>query len=226
MRKPIISIKLNPRNYAGLVNLANRCVGSLTGNLNFTTTSPPLLAVQSQITSVVNAIAVWGPKGNRGSHADLLDLRNKALMLSQTLKALSQYVQNTAQIAAASDYSLMAAIISTSGFDLAVVPTPVGVLNAVTGFRKMTSSSLNPNQVKFKWKKPLDASTANVYVYRVMRGMTTVFAAATQIATTSRVEFIDTNATGTVQTYTYWIVPVNNEGDGAASVAVTVSVLS
>ncbi len=225
MRKPIISIKLSPKNYAGLVNLGNRCVGSLTGNLNFTTTSPPLLAVQSDITSVVNAIAVWGPKGNRGSHADLLDLRNKALTLALTLKALSQYVQNTAQIAAGSDYSLMAAILGTSGFDLANVPTPQGVLNPVVGFRKMTSSSLNPNQVKFKWKKPLDAPKGSVYLYRVMRGTTTVFAAATQIATASLTSFIDTNGTGTVQTYTYWIVPVNNVGDGAASVAVTVSLL-
>src|ERR1700677_1865743 len=110
MRKPIISIKLNPRQYAGLVNLGNRVVTNLTGNLNYTTPVPALTVAQSAITAVVNAIAVWGPKGNRGSHADLRDLRNKALTLAQTLKALSQYVQNTAQLAAGSDYSQMAAI--------------------------------------------------------------------------------------------------------------------
>ena len=37
-QKPTIAIKLNPKDkYADLVNLGNRVVANLTGNLNFTT---------------------------------------------------------------------------------------------------------------------------------------------------------------------------------------------
>jgi len=225
MRKPIIVIKLRPVNYAALINLGNRIVAALTGYASFLTPAVSLVNLSAAITAVVNAYALWAPIGSRGSHSDLLDLRDKSLTLFNLIKAEADYVQTTAFIAGGNDYSAVAAIIGTSGYELKSAPAPQGVLNPVVGFRKMNSSHLNPNQVKFRWKKPLDVPDGNVYLYKVMRGTTTVFASAAEIATTSRTTFIDTNATGAVQTYTYWIVAVNNKGDGAASVAVTVSLL-
>ncbi len=225
MRKPIIAIKLGPRNYAGLINLGNRLFNNMSGSLIFVTPAPALAVLQAAVTAVVNSYAVWAPVGGRGSHSDLLDLRNKSLTLYNLIKAEADYVQTTAQIAAGNDYSEMATIIGASGFGLKGDPTPQGVLDPVVGFRKMVSSNLNPNQVKFRWKRPLNTPKGNVYLYRVMRAATTSFATAVQVATTSKTSFIDTNETGAVQTYTYWIVPVNNEGDGATSVAVTVSIL-
>src|SRR5207244_2916057 len=114
--------------YSALVNLGNRIVASMTGNANYTTPVPTLVSLQTAVTDVENAIAVWGPKGNRGSHASLVDLKQKALTLSQLLKSEAQYVMNTAQIAAGSDYPTMAAIINTSGFQVANTKTPQGVL--------------------------------------------------------------------------------------------------
>ena len=78
-------------------------------------------ALTTAVNNVMAAIAVWGPKGNRGSHVDLADLRAKTLTLAQLLKAEAQYVQNTAQTAAGSDYVLMGAVITTSGFQLASI---------------------------------------------------------------------------------------------------------
>src|SRR5215475_5510112 len=97
MRKPIIAIKLSPRNYAGLANLGNRVGVSMTGNASFSSPSPTLTALQTAVTDVENGIAKWGPRGNRGSHADLVDLQVKARVLADMLKAEAQYVQNTAQ---------------------------------------------------------------------------------------------------------------------------------
>src|SRR5438874_1562777 len=98
MRKPIIAIKLNPRNYSGLANLGNRLIVSLTGNANFISPAVTLLILQGAITDVENAIAVWSPLGSRGSHAELLSLREKSLTLHQLVKAEAQYVQSIAQI--------------------------------------------------------------------------------------------------------------------------------
>ena len=182
--------------------------------------------LQSNITDVVNAIALWGPKGNRGSRADLLSLRSAAVTLSQTLKSLSQYVMNTAQTAAGSDYPDMADILSTSGFDVLTVKHPQGVLQPVVNFHAAVSPRYNPNQVKLLWHKPLDAPKGNVKSYRVLRGTTAVFSAATQIAVVTKGRYIDTNTTGTVQTWFYFVVAVNDAGDGAMSEVVSVTLLS
>src|ERR1035437_5326581 len=104
MSKPIIAINLSKTNYTGLASLGNSVHGGLSGNASFATPLPTLTALQTAITDVATAVAAWGPKGNRGSHATLVDLRNKALTLSQTLKSLAQYVMNTAQTTAGSDY--------------------------------------------------------------------------------------------------------------------------
>ena len=170
MAKPIIAIKHRVTDYSGLVNIGNRVFVSMTGNASFTTPSPALAALQTAVTDVENAIALWGPKGNRGSHASLVDLKQKALTLSQMLKSEAQYVQNTAQTAAGSDYPLMSAIITTSGFQLANTKTPQGVLQMVQNFHNFVSRKLNANQVKMKWKKPLNTATAgNVESYTLQR---------------------------------------------------------
>ncbi len=227
MAKPIIAIKLRTTAYAGLVNLANRIVVSMTGNANFTTPSPTLLSLQSAVTDVETAIAVWGSKGNRGSHASLVDLRQKALTLSQMLKSLAQYVQNTVQTAAGSDYNAMGAIIVTSGYQFSNPKNPQGVLQMVQSFHNFVSRKLNGNQVKIKWKKPLNTATAgNVKSYNIYRGTTVVFSAAKQIATTTKSSFIDTNSTSASVTWSYWIVPLNTNGEGVLSNAVTVTVPS
>ncbi len=226
MNKPIISIKLSSKNYAGLVNLGNRVAASLTGNLNFMTPLPTILALQTAITDVVNAIAVWGPRGNRGGHADLLDLRQKALTLAQMLKSLSQYVQNTAQTAAGSNYVLMASIITSGGYQLANTRTPQGILQKVQGFHNFVSRKLNPNEVKLKWKKPLNTATSgNVKSYKVLRGTTTDVTAAIEVAITTKGSFTDTNTTATAVVWTYWVIAYNTNGAGVISDAVTVAVL-
>jgi hypothetical protein len=227
MRKPIIAIKLRPNNYAGLINLGNRVFASMTGNLDFPTPAVPLSSVQTAITAAVNAYALWAPVGAHGSKADLLDLRQKSLTLAQLLKSEAQYVQLTAQVASGADYVAMASMITGSGYELAGVPTPQGVLEMVQGFHRFVSRQLAVNKVKFKWAKPNNVTSAgNVKEYAIMRGTTSVFAAAVQIASSTVTSFVDTNTTAAPQTWTYWVVPFNTAGAGVPSDALTVTVLN
>ena len=85
MRKPIIATRLRLRDYSGYANLGNRIIVSLTGNANFTTPAVTLLDLQAATTDVEDAIAKWSPLGNRGAHADLLDLRQKTVTLAQLM---------------------------------------------------------------------------------------------------------------------------------------------
>ena len=226
MRKPVISIKLSSRMYSALVDLGNRIFASMTGNVNFTTPSPTLLAIQTAVTDVMDAIAAWGPKGNRGSHDDLVNLRLKAQVLRDMLKAEAQYVQNTAQAAAGVDYPTMGTIITSSGFALANDHTPQGVLQKVQNLHLSMSRKLNPNQVKLLWKKPLNVLTAgNVKSYRVLRNTSADITTATEVAITTRRSFIDVNTGSASVEWTYWVVPYNTNGAGAISDAISVAVL-
>jgi len=225
MRYPRASVKSGPTRFDALVSLGNRVIVAFTGSGIFISPAVTLALLSAAVQDVTDALAIWRPSSGRGSHASYLDLKSKALTLYNLLKAEAAYVQTTAGIAAGNDYVAMASLIGTSGFPIGDVPNPQGLLNPVVGFRKVNSTNLNPNQVKFLWDRPLDTRRGNVYLYRILRGPTTNIADAVEIATSSRTRFIDTNDTGSVQTYTYFIIAVNNEADGAASVAVTVTIL-
>lgn len=225
MSKPVIAIKLSPKNYSGLVNLGNTILAAMTGNLSYTTPAPPLSSLQSAITNVENAIAAWGPKGNRGSHQDLVDLRTKALTLRDMLKAEAQYVQNTAQITAGTNYAEMAAIITSSGYQLSNVKTPQGILQMVQNFHNFVSRKINSNQIKLKWKKPLNTTSAgNVKSYTILKGATSVVSAAIPVAFTTKTSFIYTNDAATPQTLYFWVIPVNTAGEGVVSDVVAVTI--
>jgi hypothetical protein len=225
MRKPVISIKLTARMYAALANLGHRIVESLTGNISFVSPAPSLAALQAAITDVENAIALWGPKNSRGSHADLVNLRFKARVLSDMLKAEAQYVQTTAQAAAGVDYALMATIIISSGFGLANVPSPQGILEKVQNLHQFISRSLNRNQAKISWAKPLNVTSKNnVKEYRVLRADSTDITTAVEVAIVTTTSFTDTNTTNAVKVWTYWVIPYNGTA-GVVSDPATVAVL-
>ena len=71
--KPIIVIKLRPRNYGGYVNLGNRVFASMTGNVNYTTPVPALLALQTAVTAVETAQDAWGDESSPYTHVELID---------------------------------------------------------------------------------------------------------------------------------------------------------
>jgi hypothetical protein len=215
--KPTTTLNVKKSNYEAVVNLANRVVGSLTGNLNFLTPIPALATVQTDITSTINAIAAWGPVGNRGSHAQLLALRADANTLYNDLLTLAAYVQNTAQATAGNDYVSMAAIIGSSGFSIKNPPAPQGILGAPQNLHRFFANAISLYTPKLKWTKPIGLTSANnVKSYQILRSLTNNILVATVIATSTKTSFIDTSALAATQYY-YWVKGVNTDGAGAES---------
>jgi hypothetical protein len=226
MRKPVISIKLSPRNYAGLVNLGNSVVDGLTANGYFLFPAIPIATLKAATTDVINALAKWGPKKNRGSHEDLADLRLKALILAGMLKSEAQYIQTTAQILAGIDHDVMTVIISTSGFGLALAPTPQGILEKVQNLHEFISRKLNKNQVKLRWKRPLNiTSRSNVKEYKILRSNDTDITHAVEVGISTRTTFTDVNNSHVPMRWTFWVVAYNSRGAGVLSDPITVDVL-
>jgi len=226
MRKPVISIKLTVRMYKAIVDLAVRVIAALTGNIGYTTPLPPLTSLQTAADDVTAAIAKWGDKKNRGSHSDLLDLQMKARLLLDMLKAESQYVMNTAQATMGLDYVSMGNMIGTSGFGQANTPNPQGILEKVQNLHQFLSRQLNRNQVKIKWKRPLNVFTrGNIKEYRVLRAEnSTDISTAVEVAITSKSSFTDVNTSNTVKVWTYWVLAYNDTA-GIVSDALTIAVL-
>lgn len=223
----IVVLRTNNKQFSKLVALGNRVIANMTGNGNFTTPVPALATVQTAVNEVEAAIAVWGPKGNRGSHADYVDLCQKAQTLHGLIKALASYVQDTAILAAGNDYTTLKSIIISSGLDVAKDKTPVGVLQAVKNFNIFISPSLARNKVKFRWVRPDNTSSArDVSNYVVRKGTTPVYQDSVPVANLTRTEFIDTNNTPGAVTWYYWIVPFNAYGEGVPSEMIGVTILA
>jgi hypothetical protein len=221
--RPSIAINLDNEDYAGWANLANRTVSGISGNASFTTPNPALITVSAASAAVTTGIAVWGPVGNRGSHGSLVDLRSKTLTLAHLVRSLAAYVMSTAAVLAGDDDTLMAAIITSSGFTLKRTGAPVGALPMVQNFRQIVSTTLHPSQGEVAWTLPLGVTANNVDFFKVLRSTGTSLAAAVVIGYPSDTKFIDTNTTGAVVIYNYWCIPVAHGHDGVPSAMVTIT---
>ena len=220
-----IAIRLNYKQFGKLVALANRAISSITGNGNYSSPSPALTVVQAAATAVTDAQAVWGQKGSRGSHADYVDLCTKAKTLHTLLRALADYVNTTATLAANGDNDALAAILATSGFDLNKVKQAAIVLENVAKFRIVNSRNLSVNQVKIAWARPLNTtSRGDVSNYEVRRSATGNFSDSVVVASCTKASFIDTNNSGSAVNWTYWVIACNSKGAGATSQALTANV--
>ena len=227
MKKPTIALDLTPTNYKDLADFGNSIFAKMTGNLNFATPVPTLVALEAAVTSVEAALSAWGDVHNRGKHTDLVDLKEKALTLHHLLKAEGQYVEATAQLAAGNDYEEMANIIQSSGYHLKSEKHPQGKLEMPQNVHQFISRQLDPNQGEVRWKKPLNiTSKNNVKAYKVYRSTTPDFNLAVVIATVPNTKFIDTNTTNAPVTYYYWFVAVGAAGDGVRSDVLKMTLLA
>jgi len=215
--RPSATLNTRVNQYAQLESLGNRVVASMTGNVNFTTPSPTLVSITTQVALVTAAIAAWGPVGNRGSHSDILNLRDQCTILRNLLLAEGQYVTSTAGIAAGNDYTAMATIIGTSGFGVKNSPLPQGLLNPPQNLHQMFSSFISIFTPKLGWKKPIGlTSPNNAKSYQILRSLTNDITAAVVIGTSTKCSFIDlTAAHATI--YYYFVIGVNTAGPGNPS---------
>lgn len=218
-----VALGVRYQQYNLLRTLGQTVVLSMTGNLNFATPSPTLAVLQAAVTALSAAITAWGTVGSRGSHQDLVNLRNAALALYKLLQQEAAYVQNLVDPDA--DQLTQSAFILSSGFQIRQLPAPQGVLNPVQNLRQFFKSNINLRYVALRWKKPLGLLSAqNVKSYTVYRGTTANFTDVTTIslATVKRVTYIDTTAVAAT-TYWYWVIGNNTDGQGAIPVPVQIT---
>jgi len=220
---PKLGVKIS--NYAGVLGLGNQVHDDMTTNVaDFPTPVPALATLATQLTTLTNAIATWGPVGNRGSHADLVALRVACKAVYDSLLLLAAYVQNLVDLSLS--YPDQTAFILLSGFSVKNAPTPQGVLNAPQDLVQIFADDVPLTTPKLFWKKPIGLlSPGNVKAYGILRRVNGSLTAFDDVGASTKTSFIDeTCAINTV--YEYKVVALNAYGASPASASIVVTVLS
>ena len=213
MDKPKIAIKLRQNDYDGISTLAGAVLLSMNANPNFINPQPSLATLQAATIEMRDAITQWGTIGHRGSHADRVNLTGKAMKLHGLLTALGAWCMST--VDPEMQYGDQAAILLSSGFPLRKQRAPQGMLAAPEKFRQLIQKNLSLQQVKLKWAKPLMVAVSNnVKSYKIYRSASPDFDTAANIDLVQATSYIDQPGAGV---WYYWVVAVNNKGDGVKS---------
>jgi len=128
---------------------------ALTGNLTFPTPPVTLVAQGAANDALQAAILAWGPKGNRGSHAQHVALINARKVVEENIRNIEGYVNGIA----AGD----AGMILSAGMVVNAVSAPLGVLPAALNFRSPYSKHTTTGQTRLRWGKVKGATAYNVY---------------------------------------------------------------
>src|SRR4051812_868668 len=118
-----LALKTSARQYAKLITTGKAVIVKLTGNLNFLVPAVSIANLQLAVDSADAAYAKW-MTGTSRTKVDLLDLRQKCLVLKQLLLAEMDYCTTTAIISAGQDEAVFLAILGTTGYEMANVKTP------------------------------------------------------------------------------------------------------
>ncbi|MFI5159451.1 MAG: hypothetical protein ACHQF4_11335 [Sphingobacteriales bacterium] len=189
---------------------------------SFPTPLPSLATTNGLNATLLADIAAWGAVGARGSHAQLLSLRQSAQAVYNALVQLANYVQNT--VDPTTTYAAQAAFIALSGFGVKNPPVPQGPLAAVQALHQLIQPRVSQYSPKLKWKRPIGVtSPGNVKAYQIYRGATAVFGASQLIATSTKTSFVDQSAAPGASYY-YFVLGINTAGKGAPSAGLPISV--
>lgn len=208
IRKAGIRIKQNKEGYKRLVALANRVGLSLTGNADFATPSPSIIALAAGSTALKNAAAFMGQKRNRASKAEKLDAQAKATDLRSLLTAELAYVLTTLEAAVLPDSPTFATKLAGSGFAMSDIRS-LNPRAQIPTFVRQDNSKLHPgNEGRLNWKKPLGLiKGAKVAGYNIIIG-------GVIVQTTTKTNAIIPNVPG-VST-NVMIQPFNSRGYGGS----------
>lgn len=210
MKKPVIVTKLKVTQFSAIKSMAESVYASMRFNSNFVNPRPSMPVLKAAMADLGEAIERWVKPGNRGSHADYVHLQRAAIRLHKLLTQLAAWCM--ASIDPDLPYPEQRSVLVTSGYPLKSDGSPQGVLEMVQNLRRFIARNVRQGQVKMRWEKPLNVTTiTNVKSYLVFRSLTNDFATASVIASVSKTTYTDAPGIGD---WYYWVVAVNNKGNG------------
>jgi hypothetical protein len=213
--RSIINLSLSKLSFTNLAGFAQTIHDGFVAQIAVYATPNPLMAAfLLDIKALNTAITAWGVKGNRGSHADHVALRNAADVVKNDLRMLADYAQNTEPDNTTSWTAV--------GFKVKRAKSKPVALEMVQNLRNFISRDIPAPAIKLKWKKPLGADESDVKGYVVQRNnvpeqpsIDGSRAIANVIGIVTNTSFID--GIPFVGANYYWVTPFNTLGYGVSS---------
>jgi len=203
--------------YQTLFDFGTNVVAAMTAAVAvFVAPTPALADITTALTSLQTSITLWGVKGNRGSHAELVALRAARNLVRSLLEQESSYVQGVARSLSSvpedeKDTILLAGMRPKD--DANTLPIPNAPVNARQLVRQ---KYLSTKKIFMKWKKPLVDPGSNskpaFYIVSVSATPTGTFNQTAQTIKTSLVYEASNN-----DTIYFKVVAVNAAGTSGNS---------
>ena len=181
---------------------------------DYATPNPAMPAFKSHIDDLTAAIAAWGPKGARGSHAQHVALVNAANVVKDDLRQLADYAQNQ-QPDNPTSWGLV-------GFAIKAPRSKPVALGMVQNLRNLLSTSVVAGTARLRWKRPLGTKAGDVKGYIIQRSSTNVQPQIDGHAIINVVGVVpNTEYTANLSDYTgsgyFWVTPFNSVGFGVTA---------
>ena len=226
-----VSQRLSERSTSDKIEYTRNVVTSMTGNSNFTTPNPALASITTAVNNVETA-NIAAADGGKSKHSFL---EQQETVLDNLLSQLGNYVEATANAAAAAGGDAQAVILS-AGMDFKRAKNKAPLPLAPGG---LTGTSLLEGDVDLKWKS---VKYARAYVIEISDDVTAITGGGTISPTTGSVSssrvFI-TWAIADIATkckitisglnsgtkYAFSVYAIGTAGKGTKSVPVVVKVL-
>lgn len=204
-----------------LVNLAITVAARMTGNAYYTTPSPTMIQLGTDITALSDAIVARGSKRNKGTAEATSNLATAVALVRQDLIALANYVMTT------TPYDRDALI--TTGFAIKFKKHISKKLQTVRNATAKMVRSTNQDETKFQWKFPLGTHgkviTNRMYtiryntvpIYGTSKVLTQTTKSKITISSLSLTGFPFANGAPVY----YWIVGQNGKGESVVSNVMT-----
>jgi len=220
MKKPIIVTKLKVTQFRAIKSMAESVHEGLNLNAGFPNPQPSMPVLLAALTALNEALEKWGKNGNRGSHADYVNLQVAALHMYRILTQLAAWCM--ASLDPALSYGEQRVLLSTTGFPLKHDGSPQGRLEPVQDLHLFFARNTRQGYIKFRWKRPLNVtSKGNVKNYLIYRSAANDFSTASVIASVTKTTFTEAPGIGE---WFYWVAAANHHGPGAVGSSLQVEV--
>lgn len=218
--KPVVRVKVAQTNYRGILALALTVQAKLTAHAGFYASPvPALVDFGTDITALKLALKTLGTKSNKGSNADVLAVKNAALVVFTDLTSLAFYVQ---EIVSASDSATLQAVqISLSGFATKSKKSRIPVMQFVRNVHQSNNKQFPVTLRRIAWRRSLGmfngvrAKSYNIYG---LSGATPGGQVPTFITSTTKTNYLVPTSfifAGAVAPIDHIIIkPVNPQGEG------------
>lgn len=210
--------RLYQMDYQTLANFAtNASAAMLAAIATFATPVPALADIDAAVVTLQANINLWGGVGNRGSHADLVNLRASRNALRSLLEQEANYVENIARTSSPL-FADQAAVILSAGMRVKDVSNSLPLYGPPQKARQLVRQALlGSGKIFLKWAKPLVLPGANSKpaFYIVQRGTPSPAPAFATIGSVTKTSFTDQSTSG--QQFVYQVLAVSAAGISAPS---------